>query len=89
MDYGFVMRHSRKENTYTLHTPNTVFADPTIVQATRRPSVYASSSLVCREVYETKERLAASPFGFGLTFSELSARKMYILSALGLSRLNL
>ena len=37
---------------------------------------------------ETKERIAATPFGFGLTLNSLSASQWAILTALGLSRQN-
>jgi hypothetical protein len=36
--------------------------------------------------YEAKQRSKANPYGFGLTFDDLSGRQMLILSALGLSR---
>jgi hypothetical protein len=37
--------------------------------------------------YIRKSRVAASPFGFGLTNSDFTARQWSILAALGLSRL--
>lgn len=39
-----------------------------------------------RVVTETKSRLPASPFGFGVSFDSLSAKQIAIVSALGLSR---
>lgn len=39
-----------------------------------------------RELTETKSRIPATPYGFGVTFASLSAKQVAILSALGLSR---
>ncbi len=42
----------------------------------------------CVVTSTTKERVAATPFGFGLTLGSLSASQVAILTALGLSRQN-
>lgn len=72
MSYGYIMEHTVHTDIYTL------------VGATRRGKSLGNLSTVL--VTETKQRRAANPFGFGLTWDGLSAAQQAILAALGLSR---
>lgn len=69
--YAFIMGHTRSETTVT-------------VQWQKR----GGGDMVCsyKLIDEVKRRSPASPFGFGVDFSDLSAGQVNILSALGLSR---
>jgi hypothetical protein len=75
MPYGYVMRHRIVEynvqHLYSLTDENGVFRNR-----------MASS----RISYETKQRLPANPFGFGLDTDGLSVRQGSILAALGINR---
>lgn len=71
MPYGYIMEHSIVRDTYTL-SPSTL----------KSGDVPAPLTLVT----ETKKRLRANPFGFGVSFGALSAFQTSILIALGLSR---
>jgi hypothetical protein len=75
MHYGYIMEHKVTRNTYYYDGPLT--------------SCFGSAAApaVITFVTETKVRRRANPYGFGLTWSGLSARQKSILSALGLTRL--
>lgn len=85
VDYSYIMRHKKVVSTYEAcslplrDTVNTSFyrPDDTFIA----PLLFTS---VLTE--ETKERVASTIFGFGLTFSDLSDQQKAILTALGLSR---
>jgi len=72
LKYGYVMEHSSSSSTY--YQVNT--------GANTAPFL---GSPVTASV-ETKQRLVATPFGFGLNWEALSPRQWSIISALGLSR---
>jgi hypothetical protein len=86
LDYGYVMRHYCKDKTTIARTRNykEVFTTNSKTQTVRIPS--ATFQTLVREQY--KERVAATPFGFGLQLHDLSVRQYAILTALGLSRQN-
>lgn len=73
MQYGYVMQHRKVSKRYDLKG---------IV-----PRGY-SREISLQQTFstESKVRLPASPFGFGLTFDGLSARQLSILAALGITR---
>lgn len=48
-------------------------------------SSFAGQPLRSEVSYLTKRRMPASPYGFGVTFADLSAKQLAILAALGLS----
>jgi hypothetical protein len=73
------MRHSSTKKVYTMKTRSLIFEG---LQPIPQWSLSAS------ETWETKERIAASHFGFGVQMESLSARQLAILSALGLSRIS-
>jgi hypothetical protein len=73
--YGYMMEHTVSTNTYTLVGPY-YLRDGTVGPAP------ASISMVS----ETKKRVQASPYGFGLTLGGLSTLQMSILAALGITR---
>jgi hypothetical protein len=70
--YGYIMEHSVHKITYTL-------GKSYVAYNTVSPGDVSF-------VTETKKRIPASPFGFGLTYSALSAQQKAIMAALGLSR---
>lgn len=70
--YGYMMEHSISKITYIL--PNVAFKG--------RPPVTITQT----HVREVKKRVAASPFGFGLTFDSFSTKQKAILAALGITR---
>jgi hypothetical protein len=47
---------------------------------------FSSQSLSQSILTRTKQRVRASPFGFGITYSSLSTKQKAILAALGMSR---
>jgi len=71
--YGYMMEHSLRSWTITYEGP-TGFTPPDV-----RPGVLAS---YC----ETKIRRKATPYGFGIDSSALSARQLAIVAALGLNK---
>lgn len=75
MKYGYIMEHSRVQDTYTYTGPTNIRGG----SAARPPDLTLVS--------ETKKRKAANPFGFGLTMSGLSPVQKSILAAVGFSRL--
>jgi hypothetical protein len=74
MRYGYMMEHTINKVTYTRKHKN-VFKDASQL-------VDSSVSLIT----ETKMRRRANPYGFGLTWDNLSLRQLSILSALGITR---
>lgn len=71
MHYGYVMQHLKAERHYYM-----------------KPTWYGGFSpyLSSRLITEKKQRVRASPWGFGLELGDLSLRQMSILTALGISR---
>jgi hypothetical protein len=70
--YGYMMEHSRATYAYT-------FEGPTGLNGSLRPQpvVYVS---------ESKRRVKATPFGFGLTWGGLTPIQLAIAAALGISK---
>lgn len=70
-DYAFVMGHKSQE-----------------IQASHTFQMNDQVWLACAstKLMEVKKRTQASPFGFGLTLPDLTARQIAILAALGISR---
>ncbi len=83
----YLMRHFREEKKYEVRIPQRRLSNWNGTTAgggtTQNPFV-----LTDRLYKETKERIAATPFGFGLQIGDLSDRQFAILTALGLSRSN-
>jgi len=73
MRWGYVMEHKISKHTYTYSGPTGFLAGPV-------------SPPNLTFVHETKKRLKASPFGFGLTWEGFSARQIAILTSLGINR---
>jgi hypothetical protein len=70
--YGYIMEHKSHRRTYT-------FGGQTGLKGSSPPY---DVTKVC----ETKVRRQASPYGFGLTWDDLSSRQKAIITALGVSR---
>jgi len=71
--YGYMMEHSITTNTYT-------FVGPTgYLPAGQRPMDMVFVS-------ETKKRIKATPYGFGVSWDSLTNRQLAIIAALGISR---
>jgi hypothetical protein len=84
-DYCYLMRERRETTFYSGHNvARRGFA--TEKHGIIYPALSRDSSI--RVIKTTKERIAATPFGFGLTLPDLSTSQWAILTALGLSRLN-
>jgi hypothetical protein len=73
LKYGYIMEHSFASNTYFVQGPHR-FSDLGF-----DPSPVVAS-------VETKRRLEATPYGFGLDWSSFSPRQWSIISALGLTK---
>jgi len=73
MKYGYVMEHCSARNTYYQDSTGKMFA-PTFLGSPVVASV------------ETKQRIVATPFGFGLDWDKLSPRQWSIITSLGLTR---
>jgi hypothetical protein len=73
MHYGYVMEH-------------VVESDEIVLSGWTPQKGSFPSDLKIVVVRETKTRLRASPYGFGLTFEDFSPRQLAILAALGISR---
>jgi len=71
MRYGYIMEHVKMSSTFTHH--GTAYKGGHQVQ----PLVYS---------VETKKRVPANPFGFGISWEGLSPRQLAILAALGITR---
>lgn len=72
MPYGYMMEKTTVKYQYTF-TPNS-FSGP------------GASGCTLTIVDETKKRVKASPFGFGVTWDSFNTTQLAILAALGLSR---
>lgn len=70
--YGYIMQHVKHERVYSFEGDHPYSTD----------AVPSPITLVD----ETKVRLAASPYGFGITWEGFSARQAAILAALGLTK---
>lgn len=70
--YGYIMEHKRHERTYT-------FTGDTGYQS-------GSVPMDVVKVCETKVRRQASPYGFGVSDTDLSDRQKTIIAALGISK---
>jgi len=73
MGYGYLMEHTVSSRTYSFYGPTgckTKGARPATVSF----------------IIETKQRVQANPYGFGLTWKNLSPFQLSILSALGISK---
>lgn len=73
--YGYMMEHVVSSYTYTLVGPYYLFAGGTGKQP---PAV--------KMVTETKRRVVATPYGFGLTYAGLTGMQKAILAALGITK---
>lgn len=72
MPYGYMMENTIVEYSYTLNAPSLKLG---------KPGPY---TLVISD--ETKKRVKASPFGFGVTWDSFDTTQVAILAALGLSK---
>ncbi|DAD50114.1 maturation protein, partial [ssRNA phage Gephyllon.3_15] len=75
MKYGYIMEKITHEETYTLVGPSPL----------RFASGVSAGTVTLR--YESKRRLPATPFGFGLSWNSFSPRQLAITAALGITRL--
>jgi len=75
MRHGYMMEHKTIIRTYTLDG----FSTKSTVSGDCRPITLTITQ-------ERKVRVKASPFGFGLTDANLSARQIAIIAALGINR---
>jgi hypothetical protein len=78
MQYGYIMHHTKIENDYIL-TGNRI-------TASRGYSDVPISRIETTVRYERKARAHAFPYGFGVTWSDLTETQSAILVALGLGR---
>jgi len=80
-EYAYVMEHSLSQTTVSARGYSAPFTDLLSQQ-------YKNGSYECSysDKLETKARIGASPFGFGLTFDGFSLYQSSILAALGISR---
>ncbi len=85
MDYGYLMRRRSNETTYEFGQPGTIKFNPYANETGRDVSIPSRREIILEE---TKERVAASPYGFGVHLDSLSARQVAILTALGFTRQN-
>jgi len=84
-DYAYLMRHRKKVTRWDAPLPGSRIDPFGNMNRTDWPGSRSLSTIVTEE---HKERIAATPFGFGLQLSDLSVRQAAILAALGLSRSN-
>jgi hypothetical protein len=74
MRYGYIMEHTVQDVTYTMIDPSRYVPYGT----------HFASPLTFR--IETKRRVKATPFGFGVTWNSFTPRQLAIAAALGISR---
>jgi hypothetical protein len=77
LKYGYIMEHVFQETTYSLDRPS---------RWRNSAGGYIPATPVST-YYESKRRQAATPFGFEISWSNLSPRQLAITAALGLVRL--
>jgi len=70
--YGYIMEHERASRTFTYTGPS--------------PFNGAGPPASLELVVETKKRLRATPYGFGITWDGFSPRQLAILAALGITK---
>jgi hypothetical protein len=87
IDYGYVMRHYKKVTEYDHLSVQTRISGNLKGKLEIKRS-FPQSHFKTLIIEESKERVVATPFGFGLQIDDLSARQLAILTALGLSRVN-
>lgn len=75
MRYGYLMEHTMVKDTYYRETP-TPFTDKRVHVG--NPQLVVTT--------ETKQRIRANPFGFGVSWDSLSPFQLSIAAGLGLSR---
>lgn len=75
LKYGYVMCRSRRTKTYTWEG---------LVQDSSTVNTFVPHRAEQVIAYETKQRIPATPYGFGLTFGDLTSRQWGILSSLGI-----
>lgn len=79
MSYGYMMEHKTATTLYHGEGAYLGYA-----ASGPQPLIPYSSDAILG--YETKVRIPASPFGFGLEFSQMTARQMAISASLGITR---
>jgi hypothetical protein len=77
LKYGYIMCHTTHEYTYTWDGA---------VQNASSENAFVPHHAEQKITYETKQRLPATPYGFGLALSDLSPRRLGILTSLGIIR---
>lgn len=82
-DYAYIMSH-QKRIYKTVGTGAVYFGDRTNVPVSSLPYSYLTASAELH--LETKQRVPASPYGFGLDWTGFNSIQLGILAALGLSR---
>lgn len=86
LDYGYLMRHTQRVTTWEAQACQ--YDLNTSIDGVNVTVPFFPPRLTSRLTEEVKERVVATPFGFGLQVADLSARQLAILAALGLSRQN-
>lgn len=81
LDYCYLMRSTKREIKYNSQPTKGSYG-----QSGGKHTYRSFPGFSALEVFETKERIVATPFGFGLKLTDLSSRQLAILSALGLSK---
>lgn len=80
--YAYIMRHRKRTAKYD--GSSTYYALRDLKSGSgSSATAFAHASVV----WESEQRLPASPFGFGFTWDDLSLRQLAILAALGVTRL--
>lgn len=74
MHHAYMMEHKTNVYEYSMLTENTWYSHP------------GQHSLRQRFTAETKKRVGATPYGFGLSWDDFDQRQLAILGSLGISR---
>jgi hypothetical protein len=82
MRYGYMMEHTIVSHTYKLEGAS-LYKEGNPGQLVKGDPLHTNSITF---VTETKRRIRANPYGFGLSWDGLSAFQVSVLSALGISR---